>query len=91
MVSIIKQELEIEEALKRKIEFICDFCNTTLTIYNGSVRTIERTNLSYIEPHRIIINEITYLAFNYESNVYVENLSKCIPLKDLETYIKSFN
>ena len=49
MVSIIKQELEIEEALKRKIEFICDFCNTTPTIYNGSVRTIERTNLSYIE------------------------------------------
>ena len=91
MVSIIKQELEIEEALKRKIEFICDFCNTTPTIYNGSVRTIERTNLSYIEPHRVIINGITYLAFNYEPNVYVENLSKCIPLKDLETYIKSFN
>ena len=82
MGSIVKQELKIEEALKKKIEFICDFCNTTPTIYNGSVRTIERTNLSYIEPHRIIINEITYLAFNYESNVYVENLSKCIPLKD---------
>ena len=33
MVNIIKQEIEIEEASKNKIEFICSFCNTTLTIF----------------------------------------------------------
>jgi len=91
MINIIKKEIDVEESLRKRLEIICDFCNTTPTIYNGSVRTIERTNLSYIEPHRVIINGITYLAFNYDPNVYVENLSKCIPLKDLETYIKSFN
>ena len=47
MVNIIKQEIEIETALKNKIEFICSFCNTTPTIYNGSIRTIEHTNLVY--------------------------------------------
>ena len=81
----------METALKNKIEFICNFCNTTPTIHNGSVRTIEYTNISYVEPHRIVIKGITYLAFNYESNIYIENLSKCIPLKDLEEYIKSLN
>jgi hypothetical protein len=45
MVNIIKQEIEIEESLKKKIEFICSFCNTKATIENGSLRTIERTNL----------------------------------------------
>lgn len=91
MVNIIKQEIEIETALKNKIEFICSFCNTTPIIHNGSIRTIDHTNISYVEPHRIVIIGITYLAFNYETNIYVENLSKCIPLKDLEEYIKSLN
>ena len=28
MIKIIKQKIEVEENLKKKIEFICDFCNT---------------------------------------------------------------
>lgn len=31
MLNIIKQEIEIEKGLKQKLEFICDFCNTTLS------------------------------------------------------------
>ena len=69
MVRIIKEDLDIEEALKKKLEFICSFCNTECEIKKGSIRTIERTNLSYIEPHKIIIKGITFLAFNYEDNV----------------------
>ncbi|MCI9434696.1 MAG: hypothetical protein HFI86_05460 [Bacilli bacterium] len=91
MVNIIKQEIEMETALKNKFEFICSFCNTTPIIHNGSIRTIEHTNISYVEPHRIVIKGITYLAFNYETNIYVENLSKPISLKDLEEYIKTLN
>ena len=89
MVRVITQEIEIEESLKKKIEFICSFCNTTPVIENGSLRTIERTNLAYVEPHRIIIKGITFLAFNYETSIYVENLSKRLLIKDLEDYIKS--
>ena len=63
--------------------------NTTPIIENGSLRTIERTKLSYVEPHRIIIKGITFLAFNYETNIYIENLSNKILIKDLEEYIKS--
>ena len=89
MVSVIKKEIEIEESLKKKIEFICSFCNTTPVIENGSLRTIERTNLAYVESHRIIIKGITFLAFNYETSIYVEDLSKRLLIKDLEDYIKS--
>ena len=89
MISITTKELEIENDLKRKIEFICDFCNTKPTIINGNIRNIDKSNLSYIEPHRIIIKGITFLAFNYETNIYIENLSNKILIKDLEEYIKS--
>ena len=34
MINITTKELEIEQELKRKIEFICDFCNTKPTIMN---------------------------------------------------------
>ena len=75
MINIIKQEIPIDESLKKKLEFICSFSNTRYEIRKGSIRTIERTNLSYVEPHRIIIKGITFLAFNYETNIYIENLS----------------
>lgn len=91
IVNIIKQEIEIEGALKKKLEFICSFCNTDCVIQNGSIRTIEKTNLSYVEPHRIKIKGITFLAFNYSNEIFVENLSKNIKLSDLETYIKQIN
>lgn len=89
MVNITKKELIIESELKNKIEFICSFCNTTPIIINGNIRKINKTNLNYIEPHRIIIKGITFLAFNYETNIYIENLSNKILIKDLEEYIKS--
>lgn len=53
MINIVKKELEFEDELKKKIEFICGFCNTTPTIINGNIRKIDRTNLSYIEPHKV--------------------------------------
>ena len=91
MVNITKKKLEIDNELKKKIEFICSFCNTTPTIINGNIRKINKTNLNYIEPHRIIIKGITFLAFNYSNEIFIENLSKSIKLSYLETYLKQIN
>ena len=49
MVNIIKEDLDIEEVFKKKLEFICSFCNTSCEIKKASIRTIEKTNLSYVE------------------------------------------
>ena len=82
MVKIIREELLFEESLKKKIEFICDFCNTTPKFINGSIRKIDKTNLTYVEPHRIIINNITFLAFNYSNEIFIENLSNTLTNED---------
>lgn len=91
MVNIIKEKLKFNNELKKKIEFICSFCNTTSIIINGNIRKINKTNLNYIEPHRIIIKGITFLAFNYSNEIFIENLSKNIKLSGLEIYIKQIN
>lgn len=89
MINVIKQEIDMEESLRKRLEIICDFCNTTPIFINDSIRKIDKTNLSYIEPHRIIINDMTFLAFNYSNEIYINNLSKKIKLTELENYIKS--
>ena len=88
MVNIIKEEISLEKSLKKKIEFICEFAKVQPTIINGSIRKIDKTNLTYIEPHRIIINDTTFLAFNYSNEIFIENLSNKIKLSELENYIK---
>ena len=46
-------------------------------------------NLTYIEPHRVIIKNITFLVFNYSKDVYISNLNKKIKLSELEEYLKN--
>ena len=89
MLNIIIKEVPIDEELKTRIKFMCDFCNIKPTIINGSVRRIEKTNINYIEPNKIIIKSTTFLAFNHNKDVYVENLQKRINISDLQEYIKS--
>ena len=80
MVNVIKQEVRMEESLRNRLEFICEFCKVKSTIINGNLRTIDKTNLTYLEPHRIIINGITFLAFNYSNEIFIENLNNKIKL-----------
>ena len=41
MFNIIKQEIVTDEALKKKIELICEFSNTYPQIINSSIRKID--------------------------------------------------
>ena len=88
MINIIKQEIPINKSLKKKLEFICDFCNTTPTFINGSIRKIDKSNLAYVEPHKVIINNIMFLVFNYSNDVYIKNFGNKIKINELEDYLK---
>ena len=90
-MKIIKEELRFEESLKKRIEFIYEFSKVTPTFINGSIRKIDKTNISYIELHRVIIKNITFLVFNYSNDVYISNLVQKIRLSELEEYLKKFN
>ena len=89
VIKIITQELEIESNLKQRLEFICEFCHIKPTIINGSIRKIDKSNLSYIEPHKIIINNTTFLAFNYSNELYIKNFGNKILISELDGYLKA--
>ena len=50
----------MEESLKKRLEIICDFCNTTPTIINGSIRKIDKTNNEYknIQTLSVTLNNV---------------------------------
>ena len=87
-MQIIKEKLEIEDTLKKKIKNILMFLNIKAKLERGNIINIPKTNLAYIEPHKLVINNITYLFFNECENVYINTLEKSITFNELENYIK---
>ena len=87
-MKIIKEELRFEENLKKRLEFICEFSKVTPTFVNGSIRKIEKTNISYIEPHRVIVKDTTFLVFNYSEDIKSKKINTIISLK-LDRFTRS--
>ena len=50
MVTITKKELEIDNELKNKIEFICNFCNTIPTI----IKCVNIRVMKYIKSIKML-------------------------------------
>ncbi|MFA7120399.1 MAG: hypothetical protein WC277_02865 [Bacilli bacterium] len=90
MLLIKKQKIDIDEGLKKRIDMICSFCNTKAIYECGSVRSIENTNLAYVEPHKAIIKGIVFLIFNGSDDVYIDNLKTGIKINQLESYLKKY-
>ena len=89
MINIIKKEINISKELETKIKWTCNFYNFKYQIINGNLRIIEHTNLAYVEPHRLIIDNKLYLFFNEHKYFYISNLKHKIPISKLEKYITS--
>ena len=87
-MQIIKEKLDIDDELEKRIKNTLKFLNIKSKIIKGNIIHIPKTNIAYIEPHRLEINDITYLFFNECENVYINTLEKFIPFNELETYIK---
>lgn len=78
MLNIITKETPIDEELKTRIQFICDFCNVKPVFINDSIRKVEKTNINYIEPNRII-NKDTYLISSEDKQKiesYIDKIDK---------------
>ena len=56
-MQIIKKKLDIDEVLKKQIKNTPGFLNIKSKIIKGNIIHIPKTNLAYIEPHKIIINK----------------------------------
>lgn len=57
MVNVIKQEVRMEESLRKRLEFICEFCRVKPIIINGNLRTIDKNNLIYLLNQKHLLNK----------------------------------
>ena len=87
-MEIVKKEINIDSEIKKKVEIICSFTNTTPIFKSGSVNKISGTNLVYVEPHQAIIGNQLFLFFNGTNNIFLNNLNNKYELKDLEKLLK---
>ena len=56
MLKVITKEIPIDEELKTRIQFICDFCNNTPTFINDSIRKVEKTTDEYRDVKELSAN-----------------------------------
>ena len=77
-MKITNEKLEINENLYGKLKNICNFNNISIEVINGIIFKIKNTNISYIEPHRFIleINDIKLVLLCYDNlNLYLYDKS----------------
>ena len=86
-MQIIKEKLDIDEILEKRRKNILKFLNIKSKIIKGNIIHIPKTNIAYIEPHKLVINNITYLFFNEYNDIYINTLVNSIPFNDLEAHI----
>ncbi len=56
---LIKEKLDIEESLEKRIKNTLKFLNIKSKIERGNIISIKNTNLAYIEPHKLVIGNTT--------------------------------
>jgi len=87
MIKIVKKKINMSDELKDKIKWSCKFSNRPFKVIEGYLRIVEHTNLAYVEPHKVIIDNKLYLFFNEQTYFYLGNLKNKIPLSELSEYI----
>ncbi|MCI9434611.1 MAG: hypothetical protein HFI86_05010 [Bacilli bacterium] len=87
MIKIVKKKINMSDELRRQINWSCKFNNLSYEIIAGYLRIVEHTNIAYVEPHKVIIDNKLYLFFNEQKHFYIGNLKKKIPLSELSEYI----
>lgn len=88
MLTIETKELKISEEIKRKVEMICRFSSVKYELLNGNIKSIKNTNIAYVKPHILKVNNNDYLIFEDCDYVFINGYNKKIKFKDLEEYIK---
>lgn len=75
------KELVIGEELKKKVDMICKFACRKYKLINGSIISKKNTNIAYVKPHILKVNNNDYLLFDECDNVFINGYDKRIKLK----------
>lgn len=87
----LTEKLIKSDELENRIKIICSFNNISCSFKQGRILTLKRTNVSFIEPHRIEIkikDKIIILIYYDKNNLFFYNRTLPIEIKKLDSIIK---
>ena len=88
MLNIIKEKLDLSPDLKKKINWASKYTSTPIMLEKGHLIRLEPSNLAYVDPHKVVINNYTFLFFNGIDDFYINTLKEKHNLSELGNYFK---
>ena len=88
MLNVVKEKLELSPDLRKKINWASKYTSTSITLEKGTLIKLEPTNISYVDPHKVIINDIKFLFFNSVDCFYINSLNDKHEFSELEIMFK---
>ena len=89
MLNIILKKINIDKSLYKKIEYACKFNQNSFKLFEGKLHIVEKTNLAYVEPHKVIIKDNVLLFFNEQNIFYLNTLNNPKQISELDKIIKT--
>ena len=89
MLNVVKEKLELSPDLRKKINWASKYTSTSITLEKGALIKLEPTNIAYVKPHILTIDNNDYLIFEEFNHVFINGYENKILFKDLEEYIKN--
>ena len=91
MLNIRKDKFPFDYNVKERLDCILSQTRRDARFINGNVISIDRTNLHYVEPHKLFIGKHLFLFFNYSMVMYYKTLANKIEIKELNSFIKNLD
>lgn len=88
MLNIIEEKLDLSSELNKKIEQAKNYSSVSITVKKGRLIKLESTNIAYVYPHKVIINNYTFLFFNGTDIFYLNSLNEQHHISQLEEYFR---
>ena len=88
MLKINKTKIDIDKTIKNKVDFSLKSISLKPKYVCGNLVKLNTTNLTYVEPHKAVLDNFMILFFNYSNQVYVNNLMNEVNINELASYLK---
>ncbi|NLV90650.1 MAG: hypothetical protein GX032_04195 [Tenericutes bacterium] len=90
-MEILSKNLVRNEYLEKRIGTICSYNASKMEVIEGHIINVKKTNVSFIEPHKIIITTKEYkllIIYYDKDNMFLYNRRMPIDIRKFETLLK---
>ena len=88
MINEIRQEINLSPELEKKIKWAIQYSCVKVKLQKGALIRLEPTNMAYLEPHKIEINNYVFLFLNGKDYFFLNSYENQFPFSELSSQLK---